>query len=93
LTRRSKQAPRPVLSNWKGSPCPACAQPLQYWSEDAPNGETVTVRLLCPSRHCWEERLSLKTMHSSIFVERRRDLEAEAPHRPPPLRARQTPPV
>jgi hypothetical protein len=56
--------------------------------EDGSDGKTVRVLLVCPDRHCWEEQLALDTMHSSLFVERRRDLEAGAedlaPHRAPP---------
>ena len=39
--------------------------------------QTVRVLLVCPIQHCWQEELSLETLHSSLFVERRRDLEAD----------------
>lgn len=86
VKRYAPQAPRAVLSNWKGFPCPSCAQPLQYWRDDERGQEdgTVAVLLVCPGRHCWQEKLSLETLHSSLFVERRRDLETgEAPVPPP----------
>ena len=78
MKRPSAKAPRTVLSNWKGFPCPACAQPLQYLGDEAgADGKTVRVLLVCPIQHCWQEELSLDTLHSSLFVERRRDLEAD----------------
>ena len=79
MKRPTTRAPRIVSSNWKGFPCPTCAQPLQYWRDDeadGPNDKVVNVLLVCPSSHCWQEQLSLDTLHSSLFVERRRDLEA-----------------
>jgi hypothetical protein len=67
---------RPVLSNWQGSPCPSCGGRLRYVSEE-PNGEgrDVHVVLACPDGHCWQESLDARTNHSSIFVERRPELE------------------
>ena len=87
MKRQPPAAPRAVLSNWKGFPCPTCAQPLQYWMDEAgadgkaegkADGKKVKVLLVCPQKHCWQEELALDTLHSSLFVERRRDLEAEA---------------
>jgi hypothetical protein len=67
-----------VLSNWKGFPCPSCTQPLEYWrDEQGADDRVVHVLLVCPGHHCWQEQLSLDTLHSSLFVERRRDLEGE----------------
>lgn len=65
-----------MATNWQGAPCPACALPLGY-VRDLPshNGEVILVLLGCERGHRWEERLQLKTLHSGVFVERRRDLE------------------
>lgn len=68
---------RARLTNWKGAPCPACAQPLAYARDLATEDGVVLVLLRCPRQHCWEERLSLATLHSGVFVERRRDFEPE----------------
>jgi hypothetical protein len=35
----------------------------------------VHVVLSCPEGHCWQESLDARTHHSSIFVERRPELE------------------
>ena len=67
---------REVLSNWQGARCPACGAKLRYAS-DLPGGDgkTVLVLLRCEGEHCWEERLSLATTESDVFVERRLELE------------------
>ena len=80
MKRPTQRAQRAVPSNWRGFPCPACAQPLQYWMDEEAGGseKVVNVLLVCPAHHCWEEHLSLETLHSSLFVERRRDLEGRA---------------
>jgi hypothetical protein len=77
MTVEGSRSPRAVQSNWKGFPCPACAEPLQYWSEvPKPGSDSVHVLLRCPQEHYWQEDLDLRTLHSSLFVERRHDLEA-----------------
>ena len=35
----------------------------------------MLVLLTCERGHCWQERMSLETLHSGVFVERREDLE------------------
>ena len=69
-------AARELLTNWNGSPCPACGAPLRYRA-DLPGADTslVLVLLRCEFGHCWQERLRLDTLYSDLFVERRGDLE------------------
>jgi hypothetical protein len=78
--KRNAAPIRAVLTNWQGSPCPRCARALRYHSElpDSPPGYAL-VLLTCPIGHLWQERLNLETLHSGIFVERRRDLEKRRP--------------
>ena len=75
---------RSPLTNWQGSPCPACATPLRYRSDlpDAPPG-LAHVLLVCETGHCWQERLNLESRHSGVFVERREDLETSPGEGPP----------
>ena len=71
------------MTNWQGTPCPACGTPLGY-SRDlpSPNGKTALVLVRCERGHCWQETLNLETLHSGVFVERRADLEdGAAPRR------------
>jgi hypothetical protein len=69
------KADRPVLTNWQDAPCPACSAPLDYVSDLAPAERAVLILLRCGAGHHWQERLSLETLHSGVFVERRRDHE------------------
>jgi hypothetical protein len=76
VKRTPKAAARAVLTNWQGSPCPRCAGPLRYDSDlPAASPGTALVLLTCEAGHLWQERMSLESLHSGVFVERREDLE------------------
>lgn len=88
---------RPLLCSWQGAPCPSCAEALRYVSERSSDEQRmVYVLLVCPQGHCWEEQLSLQTFRSSLFVQRRPELEPYRPATPPgspPAARRRLPPV
>jgi hypothetical protein len=78
--RGSPPSGRSVATNWEGTPCPACATRLGYLRDlPSTNGEVVLVLLRCQRGHCWQETLNLETLHSGVFVERRKDLEDGVP--------------
>ena len=79
MAQNSPTPARQPLTNWQGSPCPRCGTPLHY-REDLPGGPEgwVLVLLVCERAHHWQERFNLKTLHSGVFVERRKDLEGRS---------------
>jgi hypothetical protein len=71
-----KRSTRSADSNFQGAPCPRCTAALAYRA-DLPGGDpgTVLILLECPAGHRWQERMTLASGHSGVFVERRADLE------------------
>jgi hypothetical protein len=77
---------RAVASNFLGAPCPRCTAALAY-EADLPGGDpgTVLVLLECAAGHRWQERMTLSSGHSGVFVERRSDLESSGAEPPDDL--------